>query len=106
MKSKSIHRITSAILAAAFALAPLSSALACSRILWNNNKLAVVVGRTMDWPESTQPVFTILPRGMERNGGMVGPQVLVKENPAKWTSKHGSLVTTIYGIGSADGLNE
>jgi len=29
----------------------LPPALACTRILWNNNKLAVVVGRTMDWPE-------------------------------------------------------
>ena len=106
MKSRFIHQLTSVILAAACALTPLSSALACSRILWNNNRLAVVVGRTMDWPESTQPILTILPRGMERNGGMVGSQVLVKENPAKWTSRHGSLVTTIYGIGTADGLNE
>lgn len=60
----------------------------------------------MDWPESTQPVLTVLPRGLKRNGGMVGPHVLVKENPAQWTSQHGSLVTTIYGIGTADGLNE
>ncbi|MGD9651140.1 MAG: linear amide C-N hydrolase, partial [Candidatus Dadabacteria bacterium] len=40
----------------------------CTRILWNNNKLAVVVGRTMDWPESTEPVLTVFPRGMERDG--------------------------------------
>ena len=33
-------------------------------------------------------------------------RVVVKENPARWTSKYGSLVTTIYGIGTADGLNE
>ena len=26
---------------------------ACSRILWNDNGYAVMVGRTMDWPEST-----------------------------------------------------
>lgn len=31
---------------------------------------------------------------------------LVKDNPARWTSKYGSLVTTIYGIGTADGINE
>ena len=35
-----------------------SAALPCSRILWNNNKLAVVVSRTMDWPESTEPVLS------------------------------------------------
>lgn len=79
---------------------------ACSRILWNNNKLAVVVGRTMDWPESTEPILTVLPRGMARHGGLVGTQELIRENPARWTSKHGSLVTTIYGIGTADGVNE
>jgi penicillin V acylase-like amidase (Ntn superfamily) len=81
-------------------------ATACSRILWNDNKLAVVVGRTMDWPESTEPVLTVFPRGMARDGGRTGAAVTVAVNPAKWTSKYGSLVTTIYGIGSADGLNE
>ncbi|MDZ4819723.1 MAG: linear amide C-N hydrolase [Planctomycetota bacterium] len=78
----------------------------CTRILWNDNGLAVVSARTMDWPISTEPVLTVLPRGMERNGGMVGSEQVVAENPAKWTSKYGSLVTTIYGVGSADGLNE
>jgi len=78
----------------------------CSRILWNTNGLAVVVGRTMDWPESTLPVLTVLPQGMERDGGLAGGQPVVKGKAAKWRSKHGSLVTTVYGIGTADGLNE
>ena len=79
---------------------------ACTRILWNDNKLAVLAGRTMDWPESTEPILTALPRGMSRDGGRVGPTVIVADNPAKWTSKYASLVTTIYGVGTADGLNE
>lgn len=83
-----------------------STALACSRILWNNNGVAVVSSRTMDWPESTQPVLTVLPRGMERDGGVAGTQVVVEENPARWRSKYGSLVTTVYGIGTAEGFNE
>ncbi|AFY60618.1 linear amide C-N hydrolase [Synechococcus sp. PCC 6312] len=83
-----------------------SPAQACTRILWNNNKLAVVVGRTMDWPESTEPILTVFPRGMKRNGGLLGPTLVVPENPAQWTSKYGSLVTTVYGMGTADGLNE
>lgn len=78
----------------------------CSRVLWNDNKLAVVVGRTMDWPESTEPMLTVFPRGMKRDGGRVGTVALIKDNPAKWTSKYGSLVTTIYGVGTADGFNE
>ena len=85
---------------------PLTPASACSRILSNDNGLAVVVARTMDWPESTEPILTVFPRGMKRNGGLMGDATIVTENPAKWTSKYGSLVTTIYGIGTADGFNE
>ncbi|HRO49780.1 MAG TPA: linear amide C-N hydrolase [Hyphomicrobium sp.] len=79
---------------------------ACTRVLWNDNKLAVVTGRSMDWPESTEPTLVVFPRGIERSGSNVGPEVIVAENPAKWTSKYGSMVTTVYGIGAVDGLNE
>ncbi|GEK46235.1 choloylglycine hydrolase [Bisbaumannia pacifica] len=85
---------------------PLQSVDACTRVLWNDNDLAVVVGRTMDWPESTEPVLTVMPRGMERDGGRTGSTVTVEENPAQWTSQYASMVTTIYGVGSVDGFNE
>ncbi|MFO0956454.1 MAG: linear amide C-N hydrolase [Isosphaeraceae bacterium] len=78
----------------------------CSRFLWNSNKLGVFVARTMDWPESTEPVLTVFPRGQERDGGKLGSAVVVAENPARWVSKYGSLVTTVYGVGAADGFNE
>ncbi|QPI62601.1 linear amide C-N hydrolase [Vreelandella venusta] len=83
-----------------------NAAWACSRYLWNDNEQGIYVARTMDWPESTEPVITIFPRGMERDGGMLGTQVVVEENAATWTSKYGSMVTTVYGIGAADGFNE
>lgn len=79
---------------------------ACTRVLWNDNKLAVVAGRTMDWPQTTDPVLTVFPRGMKRDGGRAGPEEAVKDNPLRWTSQYGSLVTTMYGVGTADGLNE
>ena len=79
---------------------------ACTRILWNDNGFAVMVGRTMDWPESTEPVLTVFPKGVARDGGMAGPERVVADNPARWTSRYGSLVTTVYGIGTADGINE
>jgi penicillin V acylase-like amidase (Ntn superfamily) len=105
---KTISRaLCGALIASTFQFAPWQSvANACTRILWNDNKLAVVVGRTMDWPESTQPMLTILPRGMKRDGGLLGSSAVVKENPGRWISKYGSAVTTIYGVGTADGLNE
>jgi choloylglycine hydrolase len=60
----------------------------------------------MDWPESTEPILTLFPRGRTRDGGRVGDSVLIQDNSKKWTSKYGSLVTTLYGIGTADGFNE
>jgi choloylglycine hydrolase len=106
MKTKYKHPILALVTATTLLAAIHPVAQACSRILWNNNQLAVVVGRSMDWPESTLPILTVLPAGMARNGGMAGPEQAVQENPAKWTSKYGSIVTTIYGIGTADGFNE
>ena len=86
------------------ALAPVADA--CTRILWNTNKLAVYAGRTMDFPVSTEPVITVLPRGMARDGGMFAGQRIDTVNPARWTSKYGSIVTSAFGAGTADGLNE
>jgi choloylglycine hydrolase len=93
-------------LAAAISISSISAATPCSRILSNTSSLGVFVGRTMDWPDSTEPVLTVFPRGVARNGGMLGSEFFVRDNPARWTSKYGSIVTTIYGVGSADGFNE
>ena len=90
-------------LAMTIAIAP---AMACTRILWNEPGTPVLIGRTMDWPTSTDPVLTVLPRGLAHDGGRLGGAVVVADNPLRWTSKYGSLVTTVYGFGTADGLNE
>ena len=77
----------------------------CTRVLWNDNDLAVLTGRTMDWPESTQPLIVAFPAGRDRDG--ILPAGLVDDpNPLRWTSRYASLVTTLYGIGTVDGLNE
>ncbi len=107
MQRKTINQVVcGALTAMTVSLTSWQYADACSRILWNDNKLAVVVARTMDWPESTEPVLTVFPRGMKRNGGRLGPVEVIKDNPLTWTTKYGSLVTTIYGVGTADGFNE
>jgi penicillin V acylase-like amidase (Ntn superfamily) len=105
MKPK-VKTVATTFALSAVALLFAKDADACSRILWNDNKLAVVVGRTMDWPESTQPKLVVFPRGVARDGGRVGTETIVKDNAARWTSKFGSLVTSIYRIGTVDGLNE
>ncbi len=78
----------------------------CTRILWNDNDIAVVVSRTMDWPQSTEPLLTALPRGMARDGGLLGRERVIADNALQWTSRYGSVVTTMYGLGTTDGLNE
>lgn len=78
----------------------------CTRVLWNDNALAVLTGRSMDWPESTAPLLTSFPRGRARDGGRLLTEVVVADNPLRWNSVHGSLVTTVYGLGTVDGINE
>lgn len=101
-----VFRLPFAVAAFSVGLASVSAAYACTRLLWNTNALAVISGRTMDWPESTEPKLVVFPKGIARDGGRVGSDVVVKENAAKWVSTYGSIVTTIYGIGTVDGLNE
>lgn len=97
-------RVLAPAIALSVALFPSSEA--CTRVLWNNHPGSLLVGRTMDWPESTQPILTVFPRGMARDGSRLGSEVVVAKNGLRWTSKYGSLVTTVYGIGTADGFNE
>jgi penicillin V acylase-like amidase (Ntn superfamily) len=78
----------------------------CTRVLWNSNDLGVLCGRTMDWPESTEPVLTVAPRGYQRHGGKVGSFDVIKENALEWRSRYGSMIVSVYGIGTVDGLNE
>ncbi len=76
----------------------------CTRVLWNTNGLAVLTGRSMDWPESTQPLIVAFPPGRQRDG-FNPPGVGTDPNPLRWTSRYASLVTTLYGVGTIDGLN-
>jgi len=105
-KMSYMMKLAAVLIVTSMAFTPWQNAEACSRILWNDNNLGVFVSRTMDWPESTEPILTVFPRGIKRDGGLAGSEVVVTENPAKWTSKYGSLITQIYGIGTGDGFNE
>ncbi len=78
----------------------------CTRVFWNDNGRTLIAGRTMDWPESTEPVWTIFPRGQQRDGGSLAGQSLGLAHPLRWESAYGSLVVTIYGLGTVDGVNE
>jgi penicillin V acylase-like amidase (Ntn superfamily) len=79
---------------------------ACTRIFSNDTSSSILVARSMDWATTTEPVLTILPRGLQHNGGRAGAATVFSDNPLQWTSQYGSVVTTIFGIGTADGVNE
>ncbi len=82
------------------------AALACTRILWNDNSIAVLSSRSMDWEGTSKPMLNVLPRGMARDGGDFAGKQVVGVNPAKWTSKFGSVAITAMNAGTPDGMNE
>ena len=86
---------------------------ACTRVFWNDNSIAKVVGRNADWFEAqtdpraaSDPKLLVLPRGLSKSGAMNGTEVVVTQNPAKWTSLHGSVVVANYNAYVMDGMNE
>ncbi len=78
----------------------------CTRVFWNDNGRELVVGRTMDWPESTEPIWIAFPRGTKRDGGSLAGHSLGLANPMQWEATYGSLGISVYGLGTVDGINE
>lgn len=72
---------------------------ACTRVFWNVNRQAMVVGRTMDLYTSDRAKLVFYPRGFERDG-MAG------QNSARWKAKYASLVLTAFDNCVTEGLNE
>lgn len=72
---------------------------ACTRAFYLGKDGQNVTGRTMDWMEDLQTNLWIFPRGKKRDGA-------AGKNSLEWTSKHGSVIASIYEGGTADGMNE
>lgn len=75
------------------------AALACTRTLYVGEGNLVLTGRNMDWQEDMSSNLWVFPAGMKRDGA-AGPSSM------GWMSKYGSVVTSGYEVGSADGMNE
>ncbi|GGF29984.1 linear amide C-N hydrolase [Subtercola lobariae] len=71
----------------------------CTRIFWNDNQVAKTVTRCMDWAVSDEPELWFVPRGMSRDGG-------AEQSPHTWVSSYSSVVLSMWGLGTSDGLNE
>lgn len=72
---------------------------ACSRAVYFGKEGQTVTGRTMDWVEDMKSNLWLFPRGMKRDGGLA-------EGSLSWTSKYGSVITSVYEAATADGINE
>ncbi len=72
---------------------------ACTRAVYLGSDDLIITGRSMDWMENMNSSIWIFPKGMNRDG-LAGP-----DSP-KWTSKYGSVITAVYNIAAADGMNE
>ncbi|MFM9959458.1 MAG: linear amide C-N hydrolase [Phycisphaerales bacterium] len=76
----------------------LSPADACTRAVYFGLENQVVTGRTMDWFSDLGTNLWVFPRGMKRSSETA--------TPLTWTSKHGSVVASVYEGGTGDGMNE
>lgn len=75
------------------------NALACSRVNYHAGvDDRITIGRSMDFVTSTNSSIYIFPTGQKRNGS-------VGANSLQWTSKYGSMITSMYDIVSIDGMN-
>lgn len=72
---------------------------ACTRFVYLGPEETTLTGRSMDWVTDLGSTLWIFPRGMERTGA-AGPRSV------RWKSKHGSVITSAFEAGSADGMNE
>ncbi len=100
MKTTACRRTSLCLLLAVLLLAaPIQAAFSCTRAVYFGKEGQIVTGRTMDWLEDMQSNLYVFPRGMARDGGLGGKSL-------KWTSKYGSVVTSVYEGGTADGMNE
>jgi choloylglycine hydrolase len=91
--------LRSLALAAAIVLPPaMNDANACTRAVYFGQETQTVTGRTMDWVEEMQSNLYLMPRGMQHTSNTA--------TPFTWTSTYGSVITSIYGGGTADGMNE
>lgn len=72
---------------------------ACTRILYANPGLPILVGNNMDWFEDMETNLWVYPRGIKRSS-------MTNDNPMTWVSKYGSIIASYHDKATTNGMNE
>lgn len=80
-------------------LAQITTANACTRVVYHGPESNIMTGRTMDFSIDIPANLWVFPRGMARQGE-------VGKNSIKWTSRYGSVAASSWDIATPDGMNE
>ena len=72
---------------------------ACTRFVYQTATDGFIVGRSMDWMEDPGTDLYSFPRGLARNGG-------VGDGSIDWTAKYGSVIASLYGVATVEGMND
>jgi penicillin V acylase-like amidase (Ntn superfamily) len=71
----------------------------CTRLVYVGQEGLVVTGRSMDWMTATGANLWALPAGLTRDGAAAS-------NSFSWTSRYGSVISTMYDGVTVDGVND
>jgi penicillin V acylase-like amidase (Ntn superfamily) len=97
------HRLQISLLASValiLLLASIAGADACTRVLWNTNRQAKVVARSMDLFRSDEARVVVSPEGIAHVPVTKGAKAVT------WTAKYGSVAITAFNTATSDGMNE
>lgn len=87
------------LIACAAILLSNAAAQACTRFIYETGNKTFLVARSMDWMEDPKTDLWAFPAGMKRDGGLGAGSLT-------WTSKHGSLIASFYGVATVEGMND
>ncbi|MFO7596869.1 MAG: linear amide C-N hydrolase [Desulfocurvibacter africanus] len=98
-KPNTYYAFVCSLLVTSMLMIPVQPVFSCTRAVYFGKEGQTITGRSMDWLEDMQSNLYVFPRGMTRDGGLGADSL-------KWTSKYGSVITSVYEGGTADGMNE
>ncbi len=83
----------------ALTIALMPEAQTCTRAVYLGPEGTIITARSMDWLSDMGSNLWAFPRGMQRDGAAGSRSI-------RWTSKYGSVITSVFEAGTADGLND